>query len=128
MACDDLYWGTDVGSDYEAYGATCGGRNEFDGGTCETRCGSGGTGGDSGADPTEIPANLPPGQPAPTGDADFQDSADGCEAGYMVLCDILKLAALAGDDPTLEQYAEYGYTCGGRNGPSETACTELYPA
>ena len=25
-SCDDLYWGTAVGSDYEAYGSTCGGR------------------------------------------------------------------------------------------------------
>ena len=39
-ACDDLYYGTDVGGDLEEYGATCGGRldDEVYGG-CETRLG-----------------------------------------------------------------------------------------
>jgi hypothetical protein len=38
-ACNDLYWVSAVGSEYESFGATCGGRTEFGedgfGGLCE---------------------------------------------------------------------------------------------
>lgn len=41
-ACDDLFLESDVGSDYEAYGSTCGGRLALgsDGG-CESQFGPG---------------------------------------------------------------------------------------
>ena len=39
LACNDLYWSSVVGSEYETFGATCGGRTEFGragfGGFCE---------------------------------------------------------------------------------------------
>ena len=39
LACNDLYWSSVVGSEYETFGATCGGRTEFgragSGGFCE---------------------------------------------------------------------------------------------
>lgn len=38
-ACDELYWSTGYDSDAEDYGATCGGRNEFESGGCERRYG-----------------------------------------------------------------------------------------
>ncbi|MGY1708665.1 hypothetical protein ACI8AC_04060 [Geodermatophilus sp. SYSU D00758] len=116
-ACDELYRGTPVGSEYEAYAETCGGRNEPDGGSCEQRYGDGGTGGAG-------PADLPAAQPAPTGaDADLQEVADGCQQGVVAFCDLLQLLALA--DPSLEPYAEYGRTCGGRNEPVDS-CSALY--
>jgi hypothetical protein len=120
-ACDDLYWGTSVGSAAEEYGGTCGGRNEFEGGGCEARYGDGGSGG--GGFP--VPEDLPDPEPAPTGNADFQEAADLCEDGQMLFCDILKLATLGGNDSS-EAYGEYGLTCGGRNEPTETSCVELY--
>lgn len=38
-ACDDLYWSTPVGSDDEEFGATCGGRTEWNAGRCTTIAG-----------------------------------------------------------------------------------------
>lgn len=54
-ACDDLYFESPLGSDYETYGSTCGGRNEAAVGGCATRYGGGDNGreqppaGDAGA-------------------------------------------------------------------------------
>lgn len=54
-ACDDLYFESPLGSDYETYGSTCGGRNEATVGGCATRYGGGDAGreqppaGDAGA-------------------------------------------------------------------------------
>jgi hypothetical protein len=115
-ACDTLYFDSDVGTEYESYGETCGGRNEPVSGGCEDRY-TGGTGGG-------VPADLPPGRPAPTGgDPDLQAVAAECERGVVAFCDLLQLAALA--DPSLESYREYGATCGGRNEPVDS-CTERY--
>jgi len=119
VACDDLYVQSDVGSEYESYGETCGGRNEPVFGGCELRYT--GTGGGAGG----IPADLPPAQPAPTGaDSDVQSVADGCEQGIVAFCDLLQLAALS--DPALQPYADYGATCGGRNEPVDS-CIDRYP-
>lgn len=41
QACDQLYFQSPLGSDYETYGATCGGRTEADGGACVATYGSG---------------------------------------------------------------------------------------
>ncbi|WP_436694845.1 hypothetical protein [Geodermatophilus sp. CPCC 205506] len=122
-ACDTLYFDSEIGSEYESYGETCGGRNEPVAGGCQERYAPGQ--GDAGA----IPADLPPATPAPTGigDTDVQAVADGCEQGIVAYCDILRLAALE-DDPALAPYADYGLTCGGRNEPTETTCVELYPS
>ncbi|MGY1592807.1 hypothetical protein ACI79D_12580 [Geodermatophilus sp. SYSU D00708] len=124
-ACDTLYADSDVGSEYESYGETCGGRNEPVFGGCQDRYAPGGAGGVPGG----IPADLPPATPAPTGttDEDVQAVADGCEQGIVAYCDILRLAAVGGD-PSLQPYGEYGLTCGGRNEPTDTSCVELYPA
>jgi hypothetical protein len=123
-ACDTLYFDSDVGTEYESYGETCGGRNEPVAGGCQDRYAPGESG-DAGA----IPADLPPATPAPTGigDTDVQAVADGCEQGIVSYCDILRLATLE-DDPALAPYGDYGLTCGGRNEPTETACVELYPS
>lgn len=43
-ACDDLYFESPLGSDYETYGSTCGGRNEATVGGCATRYGGGDAG------------------------------------------------------------------------------------
>ncbi|MGY1639895.1 hypothetical protein ACI782_02025 [Geodermatophilus sp. SYSU D00703] len=117
-ACDELYFSSEVDTEYESYGETCGGRNEPVFGTCSDRYGGGGE--DTGG----VPADLPPGQPAPTGgNPDVQSVADTCAEGFVSLCDVLRL--LDGD-PDLQPYADYGKTCGGRNEPTETFCTDLY--
>jgi hypothetical protein len=124
-ACDTLYFDSEVGTEYESYGETCGGRNEPVFGGCQDRYAPG----EAGGSPGGIPADLPPATPAPTGttDSDVQAVADGCEQGIVAYCDILRLAALGGD-PSLQPYGEYGLTCGGRNEPTDTSCVELYPA
>jgi hypothetical protein len=124
-ACDTLYFDSEVGTEYESYGETCGGRNEPVAGGCQDRYAPG----EAGGVPGGIPADLPPAAPAPTGttDSDVQAVADGCEQGIVAYCDILRLAALGGD-PALQPYGEYGRTCGGRNEPTDTSCVQLYPA
>lgn len=42
QACDQLYFQSPLGSDYETYGATCGGRKEAEGGSCVATYGPGG--------------------------------------------------------------------------------------
>jgi hypothetical protein len=123
-ACDDLYWGTSVGSEWEAYGSTCGGRNEETSGGCVDLYEGGGTT-DSPTTPTTPSADLPPAGPAPTGGPEgIQPFIDACVQGQMYGCDALRGAeGVAG----FEALFEYGRTCGGRNEPTEQYCVERYP-
>ncbi len=123
VACDDLYWATAVGSDWEAYGSTCGGRNEETSGGCvDLYEGDGstttGTPGGSG----DLPAAGPP----PTGGpAALQTFVDACEDGQMFGCDALRGAEGASG---FEAVYQYGVTCGGRNAPNpDEFCLALYP-
>ena len=43
-ACDDLWLNSPVGSDWEEYGSTCGGRNDETSGGCATLYAGGGAG------------------------------------------------------------------------------------
>jgi len=71
-----------------------------------------------------VPADLPPGEPAPTGgEPGVQSAADACAEGLVALCDVLRFFE---GDPDLQPYADYGRTCGGRNESTETLCTDLY--
>ena len=117
-SCDDLYWGTSVGSDYETYGSTCGGRL-VDGvfGDCVETIGGIGT---------EVvqASTLPEPTLEPTGlgtDPELDPLATDCYAGVMFACD--KLFVL-GEEGT--PYYNYGLTCAGRQAADADAfCHEL---
>ena len=90
VACDELYWGSPIGSEYEALAASCGGTTEeFSGGSCE----SGG------------------GLPFTYGDDDALDADwDACADGDMDACDDLYIWS-----PIGSEYEAFGNTCGGRS-------------
>lgn len=95
VACDVLYLNTPVDSDEEAYGSTCGGRNEELDGGCST----------------EYEWALPDAQaPGDLGDdSDLDDLVDECEGGDLGACDDLFAQSEVGST-----YESYGRTCGGR--------------
>ena len=92
-ACDYLYLNGDVGSVYEEFGFTCGGRAAAN---CNALLGD-----DQG---TLTPQSEPPGR---------NDALDNlwnrCGAGTAEACDQLRRTA-----PALSRYQWFGYTCGGR--------------
>lgn len=86
VACDDLYWDSPLGSDYEAFAATCGDTlTGFNGGSC-----------DGGGEPNTY-----------GDDADFDADWDACAAGDMAACDSLYLWS-----PFGSEYEAFGSTCG----------------
>ena len=113
VACDQLYLQSPVDSDYEAYGDTCGGRQEEESGRY---CGL-----ETSAGPTEPPSGEPV-PPEGLGDDPALDAlAQSCYAGDMETCDELYGSAESGSE-----YQIYGDTCGGRQ-PANTGrlCTLL---
>ena len=118
-ACDDLFYATPVGSDWEEYGSTCGGRNDRQGGSCEQLYAGGGS-------TTPAPGSVPPATVPPTGlgsDPALDAQAQQCYDGDMAACDDLFFAADA--DSAYERYAD---TCAGRQ-PEGTGelCTATFP-
>jgi len=113
QACNDLYFDSPVGSAYEAYGYSCGGRDEA-GGSCSDLLG-GGEPADFGFDLDAIPD---PGSPPPGTDAVLDALWEDCGAGSAGACDNLYF-----DSPLDSVYEAYGFTCGGRT-PNED-CTDL---
>jgi hypothetical protein len=95
--CDLLYRETDVGSVEEAYGSTCGGRNDEISGGCTLEY--------------EGEWDLPDAQaPGDLGDdAEFDGLATDCQDGDLDACD--ELYAITPIDSDYEAYAQ---TCGGR--------------
>ncbi len=102
QACDDLYLESPTGSDYEAFGATCG--NRTDGSRwCVDEDLSGISGGDIngyGDDPT------------------LDALWDDCAGGDMTACD-----ALYTESPMGSEYEAFGDTCGNRT-PGGTWCVD----
>ncbi|MGY1741614.1 MULTISPECIES: hypothetical protein [unclassified Blastococcus] len=102
-ACDDLYWATDVGSLWEDYGSSCGGRNTETYGGCVDLYEGGG------------PGSASPGPAVPpTGLGDdpsgaFAPLAEACYAGDYAACDELWVQT-----PVDSAWEEYGGTCAGR--------------
>ena len=111
-SCDDLYFDSPLGSDYERYGSTCGGRNDETFGGCAVRYG------DEGAT-----AELPPGEePGDLGDDPaLDDLTERCFEGDMQACDQLYVQS-----PLGSEYEQYGATCGGRNEATPAACVATY--
>jgi hypothetical protein len=97
VGCDILYSLSDAGSDYEAYGDTCAGRQDAGTGDLCTNAFEG------------FP--LPDGQVAESlgDDRDLDELADECFEGDMGSCD-----TLYEDSPGGSDYEIYGVTCGGR--------------
>lgn len=95
VGCDVLYAISPVDSDAEAYGSTCGGRNDEVDGECST----------------EYDWTLPAAQdPGDLGADDALDRlVDECQAGDLADCDDLYF-----DSPIDSDYEAYGATCGGR--------------
>lgn len=95
-ACDDLYWGSPVHSDDEAFGATCAGRRA---------AGSPGSCVDA-ADGSAIPLTY--------GDDPVLDELwDSCEAGELDSCD-----DLYSQSPGDSEYLAFGGSCGNRGNDS----------
>lgn len=92
-SCDELYFVSREGSEYEEFGASCGGRSDAPG-LCETIGGTEGAGARPGDDP-EL-------------DLLWNECADG----NFQACDDLFLASEAGSD-----YENFGVTCGDRGDP-----------
>ncbi len=112
-ACDTLYLRSPVGSDYEAYGDTCGGRqNPGTGSYCSRQAETG----------TSDLVSTEPVPPEGLGTDPALDAlAQSCYAGDMEACDDLYGSAESGS-----AYRAYGDTCGGRQ-PENTGrfCTAL---
>ncbi|MBX9246071.1 hypothetical protein ICW40_14810 [Actinotalea ferrariae] len=108
QACDDLYMESPRGSEYEAFGDSCGGRT--DGGTyCTTEFGTdGGTDGgtDEGEEGTDEGGASDPN--AYGDDPELDALWDQCAAGDGAACDDLYISA-----PLGSEYEEFGNTCGG---------------
>lgn len=103
QACDDLYFQSGLGTDYEAFGDTCGHRVED-----AILCAQGmvdeqGTG-DDGADGTDTSAA------APATDEALDVLWYGCQDGDWAVCDQLYFESEANSD-----YEFYGATCGARD-------------
>ena len=148
QACDDLYWDSAIGSAYEDYGNTCGGRVPEGVFNCveldDPVPGTGDVPVDTGAVPVDtddVPVDTDDvpvdtggvpvdGVPAPTveptglgTDPRLDALAQGCYDGSMVACDDLYDASESGS-----AYQEYGDTCAGRQ-PTGTGryCVSSFP-
>jgi hypothetical protein len=92
VACDDLYYASPIDSDYEFFGATCGGRSEEISGFC--------------ADPVEFDGDAFTYGDDPLLDAQW----DECAAGDNAACDDLWW-----DSPIGSEYETFAESCGGRS-------------
>jgi S1-C subfamily serine protease len=116
-ACDELFYVSPFGSEYEAFGASCGDR-EWWWGTCEYFMDTTGGGGSSAPSrPSELAG--PDGYGDDTG---LDRLWDGCKAGDWDACDSLYVQA-----PFDSRYEEYGATCGDRTSWAGGGCGwEMY--
>jgi hypothetical protein len=116
VACDELYWSTPVGSEYEAFGATCGERSDA-WGTCELEAAVAAV-----PDVPEVPDVsdvVEPAQPDTRGDDGQLDALwDACAAEDWGACDELYLQS-----PYGSRYEGYGSSCGDRVGESYGSCS-----
>ena len=133
-ACDDLWRGSEVGSDYRNFGDTCAGRQPANSGSwCEDAFPVDGTAPTTNTlAATTVPgpttsSAIPPATQQPTGLGD-DPTLDGlarlCFDGDMQACDELFDFAPIGSD-----YRSYGDTCAGRQEPGTfNYCHVVFPA
>lgn len=103
-ACDELYFSSGSGTDYQQFGDTCGGQTAG-GDLCDT--GTGGAGG------------TVDGAQSYGDDPDLDALWDACEAGDAGACDDLYWSA-----PSGSEYEDFGGTCGNRS-DSYAICEDL---
>ncbi|HEY3438028.1 MAG TPA: hypothetical protein VGK35_10110 [Actinotalea sp.] len=100
-ACDDLYDRAPAGSDEETFGATCGNRDEAQGGQCAALHGTGAGIAPSTDPSTALDANA-------YGDDPTLDALwDACAGGDLAACD-----NLYDSSPVGSEYETFGDTCG----------------
>ncbi len=104
-ACDSLYFDSPVDSADEAYGSTCGQRNDEVNGFCVERY--------------QLPGAAPPGVLGD--DPALNALTEGCANGDLNACD-----DLYSDSAIDSAYETYGSTCGGRNEEVDGSCVERY--
>ncbi|HZK04692.1 MAG TPA: hypothetical protein VFC82_02465 [Actinomycetaceae bacterium] len=100
--CDELYWVSDFGSEYEEFGSTCGGTASASFGQCEP----------DGSDVFGFLEGMSYGD-----NAELDALYDSCEAGTMADCDELWRQSQINSE--YEQFAE---TCGGRTDFAAGSC------
>ena len=114
QACDDLYFQSPVGSEYESFGDTCGNRQEA-GEYCADGASGASTSDESTGDQTTGGEGSTSGEPFAYGDDAALDALwDSCEAGDMQACDDLYF-----ESPVGSEYESFGDTCGNRQAPGE---------
>ncbi len=115
QACDDLFFDSPAGSEYEDFGDTCGNRQEG-GSLCADGSGSEGSSSDeSSSSESSSSAGSTSGEPFTYGDDATLDALwDACEGGDMQACDDLYF-----DSPVDSEYEDFGDTCGNRQAPGE---------
>ncbi|HCB37287.1 MAG TPA: hypothetical protein DEP66_03540 [Acidimicrobiaceae bacterium] len=96
MSCDRLLYESPPDSDYEAFGFSCGGRENLH---CATLLGAA----------ASLDGDVSPSTPAPGADAELDRWWAQCAGGSSRACSQLVLTA-----PGASLYAYYGYSCGGR--------------
>lgn len=105
-ACDELYWVSPVGSEYEDYGNTCGDRIKDGAFSCEEAIGGA--------------VGTPTGDAMFYGDDAYLDGLwDACADGDGVACDDLYW-----ESPIGSEYEDYGDTCGFRYTEGPSSCAE----
>ena len=93
-ACDELYWNSPVGSEYEEYGNTCGNRKKDGAFSCEVVIGGG--------------ESLPAGDAMFYGDDAYLDDLwDACADSDPLACEDLYV-----ESPIGSEYEDFGATCG----------------
>jgi hypothetical protein len=108
-ACDELFFSSPVGSGYEAFARSCGGRRTSSSGGCHV-----------GSDPVPV-ATTPPGR-AGDGYGDnpgFDALWDACDGGIHDACD-----DLWGMSPLGSGYEAFASTCGNTTVATDGGCSE----
>jgi len=106
QACDDLYWASPVGSEYETFGDTCGDRSSG-ASACVDEFGDGTTADDGTVDGANTYGD----------DAELDALWDACAGGDGQACDDLYWGS-----PLGSEYEDFGNTCGGRVPEGTSSC------
>ncbi|MEM9611049.1 MAG: hypothetical protein AAGA99_26820, partial [Actinomycetota bacterium] len=115
-ACDELYLTSPFGSDYEAFGSTCGETSTETFGGCALP--QGGADDDAAAGDTDVVTDNPSDAMFYGDDPALDALWDSCAAGDLDACDTLYLTSPFGSD-----YEAFGSTCGETQGDTFGRCS-----